>query len=94
MAWNTKQRDLPPRDNREVVPFAYAYAAHRLGFALAPPGAHLLSHDCPTLFWTEHGADQHPAAQTVIDRLRSAGYAIRSGRMVRIGHGWILIAKP
>ncbi|WP_353229363.1 hypothetical protein [Novosphingobium sp.] len=94
MDWNANPRNFPPHDNHEVVPFAYGYVAQRLGFSLALPGSHDLSHRCPTLFWTEHANDQHPDAQTVIGRLRSAGYPIGSGRMMRIGHGWILVARP
>jgi len=85
---------MPPRDNREVVPFSYRFVAHRFGFGLAPGGVGGLSAACPNVFWTEHVADRHPTAQAVIDRLRRAGYPIVSGRMERIGIGWILVTPP
>jgi len=78
---------MPPRENRAVVPFSYRFVGHRFGFALSSG----MSATCPNLFWTEHVANMHPTAQAVIDRLRRAGYPIVSGRMERIGIGWILV---
>jgi len=94
MSWNTEPLSMPPRDNREVVPFAYAYVARRSGFALAPAGSHALSATCPTMFWTEHVASMHPDATTVIRELRAQGYPVTSGRMVRSDIGWVLITPP
>lgn len=92
MAWNTVPRDTPPRENHDVVPFAYSTVARRFGFLLAPEGS--LSTRCPNLFWTEHVADQHPPAELVLGRLIRAGYPLPSGRLVRIGNGWVLITPP
>jgi len=92
--WNSEALGMMPRDNREVVPFAYAYMAQRFGFTLAPAGSRTLSRDCPTLFWTDHAALFHPDATTVIRQLRAAGYPVMSGRMVRHDIGWILITPP
>ncbi|WP_420381155.1 hypothetical protein [Novosphingobium sp.] len=98
--WNTLALDMPPRDNRAVVPFAYRFEAHRMGFALSPAGslspggANSLSATCPNVFWTEHVANRHPTAQAIIDALRRAGYPIRSGRVERSGIGWILVTPP
>jgi len=94
MRWNSMTLEMPPRDNREVVPFSYRFVARRFGFSLAPEGTHGLSRTCPTVFWTEHVATQHPTARAVIDGLRASGYPIRSGRMERIADGWILITPP
>jgi len=94
MSWNTEPLNMPPRENREVVPFAYAYVARSHGFALAPAGSHSLSARCPTLFWTEHVASMHPSATTVIRQLRAQGYRVTSGRMVRNDIGWVLITPP
>ena len=94
MLWNTIPRDMPPHDNHEIVPFAYRDVAHRFGFTLAPEVSHDLSRTCPTVFWTEHVAGQHPTAQAMIDGLRASGYPIASGRAKRIGSGWILITAP
>jgi hypothetical protein len=94
MSWNTEPLSMPPRENREVVPFSYDYVAHRYGFALAPAGSHTLSTRCPTLFWTEHVANMHPSANTVIRNLRASGYPVTSGRMVRTDIGWVLITPP
>ncbi len=94
MRWNTMPLDMPPRDNREVVPFSYDFVAHRFGFVLAPAGSRIMSLDCQTVFWTEHVAGQHLAAQTVLDGLRRSGYPVRSGRIRRIGNGWIFVSPP
>lgn len=94
MGWNGLVLDSPPRDNRDVLPFAYAYVAHRYGFALASAGSHDLSRSCPTAFWTEHVAAEHPSAHDVIMRLRRAGYPVTSGRMVRTDIGWVLVTPP
>jgi len=87
LGWNTLALGMPPRENRAVVPFSYRFVGHRFGFALSSG----MSATCPNLFWTEHVANMHPTAQAVIDRLRRAGYPIVSGRMERIGIGWILV---
>jgi hypothetical protein len=92
--WNAEPLSLPPRENREVVPFAYDTMAHRFGFALAPAGSHTLSKTCPTVFWSDHAAAFHPSATDVIRELRVAGYPVTSGRMVRHDIGWILITPP
>ena len=92
MAWNTIPRDTPPRDNHDVVPFAYRHVAAVNGFRLADPGT--LSDRCPNVFWTEHVADQHPAARIVLGRLIRSGYPLQSGRLIRIGNGWVLVSPP
>jgi hypothetical protein len=92
--WNAEPLGMAPRENREVVPFAYAYMARHFGFALAPAGSHSVSRTCPTVFWSDHAALFHPAANEVIGELRAAGYPVTSGRMVRHDIGWILITPP
>jgi hypothetical protein len=94
MAWDGETLNSAPHDNREVLPFAYATMARRMGFALSPADSHRLSTTCPTLFWTEHAALMHPDATTVIHGLRAAGYPVTSGRMVRRDIGWVLITPP
>lgn len=94
MHWDAEPLTMPPRDNREVVPFSYAYVAHSFGFALAPGGSHSLSQTCPTVFWTDHAAAAHPDANAVIRELRGSGYPVTSGRMVRNDIGWVLITPP
>ena len=94
MRWNTLPLLMPPRDNRDVVPFSYRFEAQRFGFALAQPGANSLSALCPNLFWTEGAAEQHPTARAVVAGLRADGYPVRSGQMIRIGNGWILVTPP
>jgi hypothetical protein len=92
--WNAEPLGMAPRENREIVPFAYAYMARHFGFALAPAGSHSVSRTCPTVFWSDHAALFHPAASEVIGELRAAGYPVTSGRMVRHDIGWILITPP
>jgi hypothetical protein len=94
MQWNGEVLNSTPRDNAQVLPFAYATMARRYGFALAPAGSRRLSPTCPTLFWTEHVAGLHPDATTVLRALRTAGYPVRSGRMARSDIGWVLITPP
>jgi hypothetical protein len=89
--WNAYTLDMAPRDNLAVVPFSYAFIAKRFGFTLSQ--GHAMALGCPTLFWTEHFATQPPAAQAVIDDLRNQGFPVRSGRMVTVGIGWVLIAN-
>ena len=92
--WNAEPLGMPPRENLEVVPFSYRYMAQRYGFALAPAGSHTLSSTCPTLFWADHAARFHPAANDVIRALRAAGYPVSAGRMVRHDIGWVLVTPP
>lgn len=89
--WNSEPLGMPPRENRQVVPFSYAYMARHSGFALAPAGSRAMSQACPTLFWSDHAAAFHPTANAVIRELRQAGYPVSSGRMIRHDIGWVLI---
>jgi hypothetical protein len=88
--WNAMTLGMAPHDNQAVVPFAYRFVAQRFGFTLS--AGHDLARGCPTLFWTEHVAAQHPTAQAVLDDLRAQGYPLRRGRLVRIGNGWVLVS--
>ncbi len=90
-AWNRMTLELPPRDNREVIPFAYRWIAARHGFALAPAGSRTREGACPTVFWTEHVAGQSPSAGAIAASLRARGFAIGAGYVQRIGDGWILV---
>ena len=92
--WNGEVLNSAPRDNRDVLPFAYAMIARRHGFALSGAGSRALSATCPNLFWTEHAANLHPSATTVIAALRAQGYRVESGQMVRRDLGWVLITPP
>lgn len=92
--WNAITRDMPPIDNRDVLVFAYRFVAAQHGFALEPEASRTMSPHCPTLFWTEHVADQHPSASLVAEGLRQSGYRVHTARMVRIGDGWVLLAFP
>ncbi|HZU63244.1 MAG TPA: hypothetical protein VFF98_06145 [Novosphingobium sp.] len=88
-SWNAPTLDLPPPDNRAVVPFAYGWVAAHHGFALTPIAARRLSPTCPTLFWTEHVAGQYPSAEAVAQRLREGGFAVPAGQLRRYGEGWV-----
>eukprot|EP01037_Dinobryon_pediforme_P001644 gene1646-1674_t len=46
LRWNAMPLTLPPRDNRDVMPFSYDFVAQRFGFAIAP--GHRVSAQCPT----------------------------------------------
>lgn len=92
--WNRPTLDLPPTDNRAVIPFAYSWVARDHGFALAPASSRALAATCPTVFWTEHVAGQAPDARTIRDALRRRGFPVTEGHLRRIGDGWIFIAPP
>ena len=91
--WNAFTLELPPVDNRQVVPFAYRHTAARHGFAVEPVASRRVAADCPTLFWAEHVSGQNPYAAAIVAQLRAQGYAVSSGRLERIGDGWVLIAR-
>jgi len=91
--WNSAVLDLPPADNRMVVPFAYRVVAARHGFPLAPPRSRAMAQGCPTLFWAEHVAGQAVDATGIAAGLRAQGYPVRSGTLRRIGDGWIFAAR-
>jgi hypothetical protein len=90
--WNAPVMDLPPADNRQVVPMAYMRTARTFGFNLEPENSRRMSTSCPTVFWVEHHSDAVPAA-AVMASLRDRGFAIGSGELRRIGHGWIFLAR-
>ena len=92
--WNQPTLDLPPADNRAVMPFAYAWVARDHGFALAPASSHALAAACPTVFWTEHVPGQAPDARTIRDALRHRGFPVTEGHLRQIGDGWIFVAPP
>ncbi len=92
--WNQPTLNLPPADNRAVMPFAYAWVARDHGFALAPASSHALAAACPTVFWTEHVPGQAPDARTIRDALRHRGFPVTEGHLRRIGDGWIFVARP
>jgi hypothetical protein len=92
--WNDDVLAMMPRDNRQVVPFAYRYVADALGFALAPAGARALSPTCPTIFWGEHDSAHRWDEPRVEARLRARGFAVSRLEFQRIGEGWIAIAHP
>lgn len=94
MHWNEPVMDLPPADNRAVMPMAYAITARTLGFALEPQGSRRLSATCPTVFWTEHVADLSINEEQLAKSLRARGYAVRSLALKRTGRGWIAVSNP
>ena len=85
---------MPPAENRDVFPYAYARVAAHHGFTLAPDAARQLSPTCPTVFWTEHVKGVSVTADGIAARLRGLGYPVAGGRLRRIGDGWILIVPP
>lgn len=92
-AWNAITLNLPPADNRAVVPFAYRFVAARHGLTLADPASRALSPSCPTLFWAEHVAGEHPTADQITQSLQDRRYPVRSGELRRIGDGWLFVAR-
>lgn len=94
MDWNRSTMELPPRENRLAVPFAYAEVARDMGFALEPTGSRRMSGGaCPTLFWAEHVGALHPDSVAMMTHLRSMGFPVQGGTLVRIGNGWIFRAR-
>ncbi|MBC2667383.1 hypothetical protein H7F51_17835 [Novosphingobium flavum] len=91
--WNRAVLDLPPAENRAVVPFAYDFVAARHGFALEPPASRRMASGCPTLFWAEHVPGSLPDTATIAARLRQLGYPVSHGELARQGDGWIFTAR-
>ncbi|WP_237714047.1 hypothetical protein [Novosphingobium sp. Rr 2-17] len=91
MSWNEPVREMPPIENRAVFPYAYNWVARSYGFGLAPPASKEIAKGCPTVFWAEHLAGQHPTTEIVRGRLRQMGFAVHSGHLERIGDGWIYV---
>ena len=87
LRWNADVMALPPVENRAVVPWAYAQVAARHHFALSHSARR--KGPCPTIYWAEHVAARRASPAQV-----AAAIGVRSGRMERIGDGWIFIAQP
>jgi hypothetical protein len=94
MSWNQALLDVPPAENRSVLPFAYNWIAANHGFRLTPFNSQLLARRCPTVFWTEHVGGQHPDTIAIAHRLQEHGFAVSDGKLSRIGNGWIYVASP
>ena len=92
--WNADVLALPPADNREVVPHAYAAMAERFGFAIEPPGSRRVSGRCPTLFWAEHGTRIRPDAGRVLAAERARGFVLPGLTQQWFGNGWVAQAPP
>jgi hypothetical protein len=90
--WNAYTMDLPPADNRVVVPMAYRHMASSFGFAVEGADSRRTSATCPDIFWAEHVSGQEVDERRIADELRREGYSIRRTRLERIGDGWLLIS--
>lgn len=90
--WNAEVAALPPAENRQVLPFAYATMAARHHFALEPETSRRVATGCPTLFWTEHA--RAPTEPALLARLHATGFAVPRVTIVRVGDGWIGYAEP
>lgn len=93
-AGNSIAMAAPPVENRAVFPFAYRIVAAHFGFPLTPASGHSMASDCPTLFWTEHAAGQPVTLEGLTAALRAQGFPIGQARLWRIGHGYVLEARP
>jgi hypothetical protein len=91
-AWNRAVVALPPAENRAVIPFAYGFVAARHGFVLAPAGSRAMAQGCPTLFWAEHYVGDTDNPVEIAARLRAMGYRFATGRLTRLGDGWVFAA--
>ncbi|WP_152524789.1 hypothetical protein [Novosphingobium lindaniclasticum] len=92
--WNAEVMAMMPRDNAQVVPFAYRYVARSFGFAIAPAGSREMAAHCPTVFWGEHDSRRKFDRQTVTAHLRREGFDIEAMDFRRLGDGWIAIVPP
>jgi hypothetical protein len=92
--WNDEVMAMLPRDNAQVVPFAYRYVADSFGFRLAPPGSRAVAAACPTVFWGEHDSKGRFDAAAVGNRLREQGFGVEGMDFRRIGDGWIAVVPP
>nr|WP_143840451.1 hypothetical protein [Novosphingobium panipatense] len=92
--WNAEVMAMQPRDNAQVVPFAYRYVADSFGFRLAPSGSRETAASCPTVFWGEHDSKQRFDAATVAEHLRQSGFAVKGMDFQRLEDGWIAIVPP
>lgn len=92
--WNDEVMAMLPRDNAQVVPFAYRYVADSFGFRLAPAGSRAVAAACPTVFWGEHDSKGRFDAAAVGNRLREQGFAVEGMDFRRIGDGWIAVVPP
>lgn len=92
--WNAEVMAMLPRDNAEVVPFAYRYVARSFGFSVAPAGSGDMARGCPTVFWGEHDSKQQFDAGAVSAHLRASGFPVGNMDFRRIGDGWIAVVPP
>lgn len=92
--WNAEVMAMKPRDNAQVVPFAYRYIAQSFGFALAPAGSRTMGQECPTVFWGEHDSKRQFDAGAVAAHLRQSGFAVEGMDFRRLGDGWIAVIPP
>jgi hypothetical protein len=92
--WNAEIMAMLPRDNAQVVPFAYRYVARSFGFSVAPVGSREMANGCPTVFWGEHDSKQQFDAGAVSAHLRASGFPVGNMDFRRIGDGWIAVVPP
>jgi hypothetical protein len=93
-AWNDDVAGMLPRENAQVVPFAYRYVADALGFALEPVGSRRMSATCPTVFWGDHDSTARWDALRVAARLRAVGFPVTRLEFRRVDDGWVAVARP
>ncbi|GAA0285478.1 hypothetical protein GCM10009127_29020 [Alteraurantiacibacter aestuarii] len=91
--WNRPTMDLPPADNRRVMPMAYRLMAQRHDFSVEDEASRRMSADCPTVFWAEHVAGQQDGQAEITARLLQQGYPVGETRFEQIGDGWILLSN-
>lgn len=92
--WNAEVMAMMPRDNAQVVPFAYRYVARSFGFEIAPAASRVMAAHCPTVFWGEHDSRRKFDREAVTAHLRREGFDIAAMDFRRLGDGWIAIVPP
>ena len=85
---------LPPKDNRDVIPFAYRMMAARHGFVLEPQQSRRIPTRCPALIWGEHDASHIFTAASVLSHERERGFGFDRLLLYRAGDGWVASNRP
>lgn len=91
---NRSAMDLPPGDNREVVPMAYRMVAANHGFALESEQSRRIPHECPALIWGEHDTVHRFTAANVLSHERERGFVFSRLWLYRSGNGWVASDRP
>jgi hypothetical protein len=92
-AWNRDVLDMPPADNRAVLPMAYAMMAQRYGFRVEQPQSRRLAAGCHTLFWAEIVRPEGFSAADILAQVRADGFAVNAVTVYQFNRSFVAVVR-